>query len=66
MDAQVALLSLGASVTVGGAERTIVRRAGTDLRPIVRVEGCENREAALALRGGELTVDSAVLPAARP
>ncbi len=52
----VALLALGVSVTVGGLERAIVRRAGTDQRPIVRLAGCEDREGAEALRGQELRV----------
>ncbi len=49
-----ALLALGLTVTVGGVERAIVRRAGTDQRPIIRLQGCENRDAAQALRGQEL------------
>ena len=51
-----ALLELGVTVTVGGVERSIVRRAGTDRRPIVRLAGCEGRDAAEALRGQELRV----------
>jgi 16S rRNA processing protein RimM len=54
--ADPSLLSLGATVTVGGRARAVVRRAGTDLRPIVRVEGCEDRASAQALRGEPLTV----------
>jgi 16S rRNA processing protein RimM len=50
------LLLTGARVTIAGRERLIVRRAGTAARPIVRVDGCEDREAAAALRGGELRV----------
>ena len=34
------LLGLGMSVTVAGRSVAIVRRAGTDSRPIVRVETC--------------------------
>jgi 16S rRNA processing protein RimM len=59
LEPKVALLALGASVALGGSEREIVRRAGTDMRPILRVAGCENREDALALRGQELVVESA-------
>jgi 16S rRNA processing protein RimM len=40
--------------TVSG--RRVVRRAGTDERPILRLEGCTSREDAEALRGTELTV----------
>jgi 16S rRNA processing protein RimM len=56
------LLSIGAAVTVAGRTAAIVRRAGTERRPIVRLEGVEDREAAEALRGAELTVDSSDAP----
>ncbi len=54
--ARAALLELGTPVTVAGTERRIERRAGTAERPIVRLEGCADREDALALRGEELRV----------
>jgi 16S rRNA processing protein RimM len=57
-----ALLQLGAVVTVAGERREIVRRAGTDERPILRLAGCERREAAEALRGETLLVAAAELP----
>jgi 16S rRNA processing protein RimM len=50
------LLSLGATVVLDGDPREIVRRAGTDGRPIVRLEGLSDRAAAEALRGLQLTV----------
>jgi 16S rRNA processing protein RimM len=50
------LLAVGAVVRVGEAERAIERRAGTDERPIVRIEGCGDRDGAEALRGSELMV----------
>jgi 16S rRNA processing protein RimM len=50
------------TVTVDGRRATIVRRAGTDGRPIVRVEGCETREAAEGLRGVDLVADAAGAP----
>ena len=56
------LLSIGAAVTVAGRTAAIVRRAGTEQRPIVRLEGVEGREAAETLRGAELTVDSRHAP----
>ena len=59
--AKPALLAVGESVTLGGRAREIVRRAGTDARPIVRVEGCEDRAGAEALRGEQLVAESAVL-----
>src|SRR3984957_16750960 len=52
----IALLELGSVVSVGGAPRTIARRAGTDRRPIIRLEGCESRESAQALRGETIHV----------
>jgi 16S rRNA processing protein RimM len=57
------VLEVGRSVTLGGAARTIVRRAGTDERPIIRLAGCDDRDAALELRGQELEVERSVLPA---
>ena len=57
------LLGLGMSVTVAGRSVAIVRRAGTDSRPIVRVEGVEDRGAAEALRGAEVTVPAQEAPA---
>ena len=39
---------------VAGQQREIVRRAGTDQRPIVRLEGCNDRAAAEQLRGERL------------
>lgn len=60
---RAALLAEGARVTVAGAAREIVRRAGTDARPIVRLAGCGDREAAMALRGEELRVAAGAAPA---
>ncbi len=56
------LLEPGTVLSVGGRPRTIVRRAGTDTHPIVRLEGVEGREAAEALRGEELAVESHEAP----
>jgi len=56
------LLSAGALVSVAGRTAAIVRRAGTDQRPIVRLEGIEERSAAEALRGLQMTVDSLEAP----
>jgi 16S rRNA processing protein RimM len=60
---RIRLLTLGAAVTVAGQATTIVRRAGTDQRPIVRVEGIEDRTAAEALRGTELLIGGGDTPA---
>ena len=57
------LLVVGASVTVAGRASQIVRRAGTDERPIVRLEGVHDRAGAEALRGVELTVAAEHAPA---
>jgi len=56
------LLELGRSLRVGDAEHEIVRRAGTDSKPIVRLGGVEAREAAEELRGQELLVSRASAP----
>jgi 16S rRNA processing protein RimM len=56
------LLTLGTAVTVDGIATEIVRRAGTDERPIVRLEGIEGRTAAERLRGVELGVARADAP----
>jgi 16S rRNA processing protein RimM len=61
--AQPRLLSLGTLVTVAGREVTIVRRAGTEQRPIVRLDGVDDRYAAEELRGLELTVQAPQAPA---
>lgn len=50
------LLREGASVRVGGHERRIVRRAGFDARPIVRLDGSAARDDAQTLRGAEILV----------
>jgi 16S rRNA processing protein RimM len=50
------LLHLGTEVRVSGTLRAIVRLAGYDGRPIVRLEGCDARGAAEALSGQELFV----------
>jgi 16S rRNA processing protein RimM len=50
------LLDAGGAVAVAGRTREIVRRAGTDARPILRLQGIEDRAGAEALRGQELTV----------
>ena len=50
-----ALLEAGRDACTSTASRCeIVRRAGTDARPLVRLDGCEDRAAAEALRGREL------------
>ncbi len=57
------LLVVGTEVMFDERSAVIVRRAGTDERPIVRLQGIEDRGAAEALRGTELTVELAAAPA---
>lgn len=59
-----ALLALGMSVVLGpgGRSAEIVRRAGTDAKPILRVEGVDSREALQPLRGAELLVAREAAP----
>jgi 16S rRNA processing protein RimM len=56
------LLEAVTAIQVGGRERGIARRAGYDARPILRLEGAEDRTAAEALRGQELLVPRAAAP----
>ena len=56
------LLGLTSSVLVGGRERRVTRRAGTDARPIMRLEGCDDRDSARALAGEALLVARAQAP----
>jgi 16S rRNA processing protein RimM len=56
------MLTLGMELSFAGRRAEIVRRSGTEQRPILRLEGMEDREAAEALRGVELEVDSRDAP----
>jgi 16S rRNA processing protein RimM len=56
------LLGIGAVVNVAGLTAPIVRRAGTEQRPIIRIEGVEDRAAAEALRGMELVLEGGDAP----
>jgi 16S rRNA processing protein RimM len=47
-------------VRVGDSSHEIVRRAGTDERPILRLAGCASRADAEALRGAELRAEVAL------
>jgi 16S rRNA processing protein RimM len=60
--ARARLLTVGTIVLVAGTEAAIVRRSGTDARPILRLQGIEDREAMQELRGQELTVQAAQAP----
>jgi 16S rRNA processing protein RimM len=58
-----ALLEHGAPLRVGEADHEIARRAGTDEKPIVRLDRVASREAADALRGQDLLAPRAAAPA---
>ena len=48
-------LAEGAVVRIGEREFTVVERKGSDARPIIRLTGIEDRDAAEALRGQTLS-----------
>jgi len=56
------LLAEGAALTVDGAAMRIVRRAGDDRRPLIRLDGVEDRAGAEALRGRDLLVERGEAP----
>ena len=56
-------LDQGTTVTLDGVARAVDRRSGTTDRPLVRLEGIEDRESAAALSGEPLlVVDTAPPP----
>ena len=57
-DARPLLLQLGTVVTVDKTARAIVRLAGTSQRPIVCLQGVDDRDVARALHGMALTVEA--------
>ena len=57
------LLTLGGALQIGSDMHEIVRRAGTEDRPILRLRGVDGRAAAEALRGADLLVRRADAPA---
>ncbi len=56
------LLVDGRTLRVGEVEATIVRRAGTDARPIIRLSVTPDRDAVEALRGSDLFARRADAP----
>lgn len=50
-------LAKGTLVTIAGETRRIERRGGTDDRPLIRLDGVTDREAARALHGEVLLVE---------
>lgn len=61
--ARARLLTVGTLLTCAERVAPIVRRAGTETHPIVRLQGVEDRTGAEALRGSELTVELPDAPA---
>ncbi|HMJ04236.1 MAG TPA: ribosome maturation factor RimM [Conexibacter sp.] len=59
---RAALLDAGRMLLVDEREDEIVRRAGTDARPILRLASCTSRTAVEALRGTDLLVPRSEAP----
>jgi 16S rRNA processing protein RimM len=57
---------IGDLVTVDGVQRRVLRRAGTDAKPLLRLEGIDTREAVVALRGLPLLVARETAPPLEP
>jgi len=57
------LLTLGGSVRIGDVVHAIVRRAGTEDRPILRLRGIDDRVGIEALREADVLVERADAPA---
>jgi 16S rRNA processing protein RimM len=57
------LLTLGGSVRIGDVVHEIVRRAGTEDRPILRLRGIDDRVGIEALREADVLVERADAPA---
>jgi 16S rRNA processing protein RimM len=57
-----ALLPLGARLQVGGHDAEVVRRSGTEDRPILRLDAAADRDAVEALRGQDLLVAREAAP----
>jgi 16S rRNA processing protein RimM len=62
LDPKPLLLELGALLYVDGRPRRIVRRAGDDRRPLVRLEGVDDRSGAETLAGTELLAERVEAP----
>jgi len=60
--ARARLLAVGRELMLGSTQTRVLSRQGTDERPIVRVQGIEDRAGAQAVRGRELTVAATDAP----
>jgi 16S rRNA processing protein RimM len=63
VEPRLELLQPGLRVRVDRESRRILRRAGSDARPILSLEGCRGRQDAEALRGRPLRVARTEAPA---
>lgn len=61
-DARGDLLKVGRELEVAGRRAVVERRAGTDAKPIIRLSGCDDRNAAEELRGAMLLVERDSVP----
>ena len=59
---RVALLDSVSTLLVDGREEEILRRAGTDARPILQLASCTTRTGAESLRGADLLVPAEQAP----
>jgi 16S rRNA processing protein RimM len=66
IDPSPELLIVGEPVRVEDREMLVTRRAGTARRPILRLEGCDDRDRARALGGRPLLVTRDRAPALEP
>lgn len=60
------LLAAGCEVEIAGRATRIVERAGSDERPLISVEGVDDREAVRELAGAEITVARSEIGALEP
>ncbi len=60
------LLKAGTAARLGGRDVRILRRAGSDQRPIIRIEGCDDRASAKALGGESVLIPRAHAPELGP
>jgi 16S rRNA processing protein RimM len=56
----------GSALLLDGEERRIRERGESGGRPLVQLEGVDDRDAAAALRGAQLELDAAELPEPEP
>jgi len=61
-EARFDLLAVGSELHVAGRTAKVERLAGTEAKPIIRLSGCSDRNAAEELRGAVLLVDRDSVP----